>query len=157
MIATNNVQTFSFSRLAWYFLRDSGEYNLESLTQTKAAMLLKEIVQTHKKDLKIFSGMIDKPGFLDQMISQFNEFMNGQVQPEDIELVLNDNGQDVFADKIQELNLIYTAYLEQIQNYNTNDFQLNALADFLNTKIKLATIIFILKAFHHLPLQNQIW
>ena len=147
LIATNNVQTFSFSRLAWYFLRDSGEYNLESLTQTKAAMLLKEIVQTHKKDLKIFSGMIDKPGFLDQMISQFNEFMNGQVQPEDIELVLNDNGQDVFADKIQELNLIYTAYLEQIQNYNTNDFQLNALADFLNTKIKTSHYHFYIEGF----------
>jgi ATP-dependent nuclease, subunit B len=64
IVATNNVQTFSFSRLAWYFLRDSSDYNLETLTQTKSAMLLKEIVQSHKKDLKIFKHMIDKPGLL---------------------------------------------------------------------------------------------
>jgi ATP-dependent nuclease, subunit B len=55
-------------------LRDSSDYNLETLTQTKAAMLLKNIVQAHKSDLKIFAGMIDKPGFIDQMISQFDEF-----------------------------------------------------------------------------------
>jgi len=147
LIATNNVQTFSFSRLAWYFLRDSSDYNIETLTQTKAAMLLKNIVQEHKSELKIFAGMINKPGFIDQMISQFDEFMNGQVQPDDIEAVLNQNDQDVFADKIQELNLIYGNYLEKIQNYNTNDFQLNALADFLNHKIKTSQYHFYIEGF----------
>ncbi|APU71371.1 PD-(D/E)XK nuclease family protein [Companilactobacillus crustorum] len=147
LIATNNVQTFSFSRLAWYFLRDSSDYNLETLTQTKSAMLLKEIIQKNQSHLKIFSGMINKPGFLDQMISQFDEFLNGQVQPDDIEAVLNTNGQDVFADKIKELNLIYSAYLEQIQNYNTNDFQLNSLADFLNKKIKTNQYHFYIEGF----------
>jgi len=147
LIATNNVQTFSFSRLAWYFLRDSSDYNVETLTQTKSAMLLKNIVQEHKSDLKIFAGMIDKPGFIDQMISQFDEFMNGQVQPDDIEMVLSNSDQGVFADKIKELNIIYGSYLEQIQNYNTNDFQLNALADFLNTKIGSSHYHFYIEGF----------
>ncbi|WP_119326276.1 PD-(D/E)XK nuclease family protein [Companilactobacillus musae] len=147
LVATNNVQTFSFSRLAWYFLRDSSEYNVETLTQTKAAMLLKEIVQNNQKKLKIFSGMINKPGFIDQMISQFNEFLNGQVEPDDIDAVLNSNEQDVFADKIKELNLIYKAYLERIQSYNTNDFQLNALADFLNKQIHTSQYHFYIEGF----------
>lgn len=147
LIATNNVQTFSFSRLAWYFLRDSSDYNLETLTQTKSAMLLKNIVQEHKSELKIFAGMIDKPGFIDQMISQFNEFMNGQVQPDDIDLALNSEQQGIFVDKIKELNLMYGAYLEQIQNYNTNDFQLNSLADFLNTKIGTSHYYFYIEGF----------
>ncbi len=147
LIATNNVQTFSFSRLAWYFLRDSSDYNIETLTQTKAAMLLKNIVQEHKSDLKIFAGMIDKPGFIDQMISQFDEFMNGQVQPDDIEMVLDKSDQGVFADKIKELNLIYGAYLDKIQNYNTNDFQLDSLADFLNKKIKTSQYHFYIEGF----------
>ncbi|GEO57096.1 PD-(D/E)XK nuclease family protein [Companilactobacillus bobalius] len=147
LIATNNVQTFSFSRLAWYFLRDSSDYNLETLTQTKSAMLLKNIVQEHKSELKIFAGMIDKPGFIDQMISQFDEFMNGQVQPDDIDLALNSEQQGIFVDKIKELNLMYGAYLEQIQNYNTNDFQLNSLADFLNTKIGTFHYYFYIEGF----------
>lgn len=147
LIAKNNVQTFSFSRLAWFFLRDSSDYNLETLTQTKAAMLLKEIVSKHQSDLKIFRHMIDKPGFIDQMISQFDEFLNGQVQPDDIGAVLANNGQDVFADKISELNLIYTDYLQEIQNYNTNDFQLNSLVDFLNKKIKTSQYHFYIEGF----------
>lgn len=147
LIATNNVQTFSFSRLAWYFLRDSSDYNRETLTQTKAAMLLKQIIQAHAKDLKVFNHMINKPGFLDQMISQFDEFINGQVQPDDIGEVLASNNQDVFADKIKELNLIYGDYLQQIENYNTNDFQLNSLAQFLNTKIKTSHYHFYIEGF----------
>ncbi|GEO63253.1 PD-(D/E)XK nuclease family protein [Companilactobacillus nantensis] len=147
IVATNNVQTFSFSRLAWYFLRDSSDYNLETLTQTKSAMLLKEIVQSHQKDLKIFKHMIDKPGFIDQMISQFNEFLNGQVQPEDIGDVLAQNKTDVFADKIAELNLIYSDYLQKIQGYQTNDFQLNALADFLNQRLNTSHYHFYIEGF----------
>lgn len=147
LIATNNVQTFSFSRLAWYFLRDSSKYNVETLTQTKAAMLLKEIVQSHQQDLKIFKHMVDKPGFIDQMISQFNEFLNGQVQPDDIGSVLASNQEDVFADKIQELNLIYTDYLKEVEKYNTNDFQLDALADFFNKKIGSTHYHFYIEGF----------
>lgn len=147
LIATNNVQTFSFSRLAWYFLRDSSDYNLETLTQTKASMLLKEIVQEHKNDLKIFKHMIDKPGFIDQMISQFSEFINGQVQPDDIGEVLAKNQQDVFADKIKELNLIYSDYLTEVQKYNTNDFQLESLADFLNKQLSTSHYHFYIEGF----------
>lgn len=147
LVATNNVQTFSFSRLAWYFLRDSSDYNVETLTQTKAAMLLKEIIQKNQKQLKIFSGMINKPGFIDQMISQFDEFLNGEVEPEDIDAVLNTNEQDVFADKIKELNLIYKDYLERIQAYNTSDFQLNALADFLNKQLHTSQYHFYIEGF----------
>ncbi|WP_338231742.1 PD-(D/E)XK nuclease family protein [Companilactobacillus muriivasis] len=147
IVATNNVQTFSFSRLAWYFLRDSSDYNLETLTQTKSAMLLKEIVQAHQKDLKIFKHMIDKPGFIDQMISQFDEFLNGQVQPDDIGSVLAQNQTDVFADKIAELNLIYSEYLQKIQGYKTNDFQLEALADFLNQRLDTSHYYFYIEGF----------
>ena len=147
VIATDNVQTFSFSRLAWYFLRSNKDFNAETLTQTKAAMLLKNIVQENKSELKIFAGMIDKPGFIDQMISQFNEFLNGQVQPDDIEQVLSNEQTDIFADKITELNKIYTKYLEVIQTFNTNDFQLNALADFLNKKIGTSHYHFYIEGF----------
>ncbi|MHC6120188.1 PD-(D/E)XK nuclease family protein [Companilactobacillus sp. FL22-3] len=147
VIATNNVQTFSFSRLAWYFLRDSSDYNRETLTQTKSAMLLKEIVQSNQKNLKVFKHMVDKPGFIDQMITQFDEFINGQVQPDDIGEILAQNQTDVFADKIGELNLIYTEYLKKIATYQTADYQLNALADFLNQQLDTSHYHFYIEGF----------
>ncbi|PMD70746.1 PD-(D/E)XK nuclease family protein [Companilactobacillus nuruki] len=146
LIATHNVQTFSFSRLAWYFLRDSKDYNLETLTQTKAAMILKNIVTNQQNELKVFKHMIDKPGFIDQMITQFQEFIDGQVQPDDIENVLQSDN-DVFADKIKDLNLIYSSYLNAIQNYNTNDVQLDALAQFLNEKPDTSHYHFYIEGF----------
>lgn len=147
VIATNNVQTFSFSRLAWYFLRGDSDYNQETLTQTKAAMLLKNIVQKNQAKLKVFSKMIDKPGFIDQMISQFNEFTKGQIKPDDIEVALEGSDSFVFTDKIKDLELIYDEYLKETATYNTSDFQLNALADFLDKKIGSSHYYFYIEGF----------
>ncbi|WP_164506056.1 PD-(D/E)XK nuclease family protein [Companilactobacillus insicii] len=147
LIATSNVQSFSFSRLAWYFLRSQSIYNTDSLTETKSAMLLRNIILQHKSELKIFSGMVGKPGFIDQLSTQFTELLNGQVEPDDLESVLNQDDPEVFTDKIQELDIIYRDYFEQIQGLATNTFQLDALSKFFDEDLHTQNYYFYISGF----------
>ncbi|WP_164509370.1 PD-(D/E)XK nuclease family protein [Companilactobacillus jidongensis] len=147
LIATSNVQTFSLSRLAWYFLRDQSIYNTDSLTETKSAMLLRNIILQHKSELKIFSGMVGKPGFIDQLSTQFTELLNGQVEPDDLESVLSQDNPEVFTDKIQELDIIYQDYFNQIQGLATNTFQLDALSKFFDENLHTQNYYFYISGF----------
>ncbi|WP_334328681.1 PD-(D/E)XK nuclease family protein [Companilactobacillus sp. HBUAS59699] len=147
LIATSNVQSFSFSRLAWYFLRGQSIYNTDSLTETKSAMLLRNIILQHKAELKIFSGMVGKPGFIDQLSTQFTELLNGQVEPDDLETVLSQNNPEIFTDKIQELDIIYQDYFDQIQGLATNTFQLDALSKFFDQELHTKNYYFYISGF----------
>lgn len=147
LIATSNVQSFSFSRLAWYFLRGQSIYNADSLTETKSAMLLRNIILQHKSELKIFSGMVGKPGFIDQLSTQFTELLNGQVEPDDLEAVLAQDDPEVFTDKIQELDIIYQDYFNQIQGLATNTFQLDALSKFFDQNLHTQDYYFYISGF----------
>lgn len=147
LIATSNVQSFSFSRLAWYFLRGDSTFNAESLTETKSAMILRNIIDKNKKSLHIFSGMSEKSGFFEQLSKQFNEFQNGQVQPADIEKTLKVDDEVFFKDKVEELNLIYSDYLKATEKYETSDYQLNALANYMNQDLKSKNYYFYVESF----------
>ncbi|WP_164505107.1 PD-(D/E)XK nuclease family protein [Companilactobacillus hulinensis] len=147
LIATSNVQIFSFSRLAWYFLRGQSIYNTESLTETKSAMLLRNIILQHKSELKIFSGMVGKPGFIDQLSSQFTELLNGKVEPDDLDAVLSQDNPDLFTDKIAEMNIIYNDYYKQIEGLATNTFELDALSQFLDEDLHSKDYHFYISGF----------
>lgn len=147
LVASNSVQCFSLSRLAWYFLRGSDVYNIETLTDTKSAMIIRRVIEQNRSQLKILSGMADKSGFIDQLTSQFTEFENGQVTPDDVEDVMKQNQNDIFTGKIGELNLIYRKYTEAIEQYATNNFKLDALADYLDADLHSKHYHFYVEGF----------
>ncbi|MQS88539.1 PD-(D/E)XK nuclease family protein [Companilactobacillus mishanensis] len=147
LVATNKVQCFSLTRLAWYFLRGTDIFNTETLTDTKSAMIIRNIINQQKSHLKILSGMSNKPGFIDQLSSQFTEFQNGEVAPEDISKVLSEKSDELFTGKIDEINLIYKNYCEQIAQFATNNFKMDALADFFNKSLNSKHFHFYVEGF----------
>ncbi|MCH4008241.1 PD-(D/E)XK nuclease family protein [Companilactobacillus sp.] len=147
LVASNRVQCFSISRLAWYFLRGTDIFNTETLTDTKSAMIIRNIIDQHRSDLKILGGMADKSGFIDQLTSQFTEFQNGQVTPDDVQTVMQNKSDDIFTGKIDELNLIYREYTENIDQFATNNFKLDALAEFFDEYAKSKHLYFYVEGF----------
>lgn len=118
IIATNNLQIFSLSRMAWYYLRDTNELNAMTLTETKKAMIIKYIITQHQKDLKIFKGEINKEGFIDELSSQIDELLQGQIDIDDLTNIINNSDSNFEKQKIRELKIIYADYLDFInQNY----------------------------------------
>lgn len=132
LVASSQVQCFSLTRLAWYFLRGSDIFNTETLSDTKSAMIIRNIIIKNKAKLKILSGMADKSGFIDQLTSQFTEFENGKVQPDDLKKVIAEKKDSVYTGKLEEINLIYQEFTDKIARFATNNFKLDALAEYFD-------------------------
>lgn len=147
LVASSKVQCFSLSRLAWYFLRGTDLFNNEALSDTKSAMIIRRIISNNADKLKILGGMADKTGFIQQLTSQFTEFENGNVSPDDVEQVMQQQDGNVFMGKIEELNLIYRQYSQEIQQFATNDFQLEQLAEFFEKYSNSKHLYFYVEGF----------
>ena len=53
LFATTALQVLSFSRLAWYFMKDSPEYQAPRLSQAGANMLVYKILREQKEKLTL--------------------------------------------------------------------------------------------------------
>ncbi|MBA1434989.1 PD-(D/E)XK nuclease family protein, partial [Bombilactobacillus bombi] len=138
IFATNQVQVFSFSRLAWYFLRNDPVYQTPQLTATTQAMILAKIVQQLAAQLHLYKGEASRPGFIVTLQEQINELINGNISSERLQQLAS-QAQDVgdLTIKLSDLQLIYQAYQEQIQDTYSNNQQLNSLLkNFLETDEK---------------------
>lgn len=130
VFATNQVQIFSFSRLAWFFLRNDPLYQSPQLTDTMQAMMLAKIVQRLAPQLHLYNGEANRIGFIADLSSQINDLIAGNFSEERLQALLeqvdqNKNG-DLFL-KLADLKLIYQEYRQQIQGLYSDKEQLAQL------------------------------
>lgn len=118
-----NLQVFSFSRLAWYFLKDKQIYQHKQLSDAGMAMLLRKILLDNREELILFRKEIDKKGFIEQLITLFKEFSSGNISAEDLQQTLENKDNTVkFFDqktKISELTLLYQLFIKEMDK---NDY-----------------------------------
>lgn len=118
-----NLQVFSFSRLAWYFMKDNKIYQHKQLSDAGMAMLLRKILLENRDELILFRKEVDKKGFIEQLITLFKEFFAGNITPADLEhSILNEENSVKFFDqktKITELLFLYQLFVAEL---NKNDF-----------------------------------
>ena len=118
-----NLQVFSFSRLAWYFLKDEEVFHKKQLSDAGMAMMLRKILLNHKEELIIFRKEIDKEGFIQQLINLFKELLAGNITIEDLEQTINkDLKTPELLDqrvKLSELLTLYRLFMNEIEK---NDF-----------------------------------
>ena len=55
-VAVNKLHILSFSRLAWYFLKDEAIKLPQILDDAASVMLLEQIVKDHQNELKLFQN-----------------------------------------------------------------------------------------------------
>ncbi|MDO1605441.1 PD-(D/E)XK nuclease family protein [Lactobacillus sp. YT155] len=134
-VATSNLQIFSLSRLAWYFLRNINALIRPSLTTTKKSMIVKNILLQHIDELSIFKGEVRTNGFINELTSQFDEFIEGNIQPEDLENFINNSESNFEKQKFTELKLIYADYYQlNNQEYLSNEYLNDQLINLFNNK-----------------------
>ena len=71
--AQSQLQVFSFSRLAWYFMKNESIYQVPRLSKAGVGMLIDRIILEHQDELTVFNGEQTQPGFIQQLASQFDE------------------------------------------------------------------------------------
>lgn len=114
-----NLQVFSFSRLAWYYLQDTALFSHSQLTETGLSMLIRKILKENEEDLTIFRGESRQQGFVEKTTALFMEMRNGRVHPEDLEeLFINEwteeyNHSDLKL-KLRDIKRLYEAFMEQL-------------------------------------------
>lgn len=86
MFAAANVQTFSFSRLMWYFLKEQPSLSKTKLTATGLAMIVTHILhELDEQDLHVFNRERNSPGFSKKLAEQIIELKLGGFMPDDLE------------------------------------------------------------------------
>ncbi|MDZ7835898.1 MAG: hypothetical protein U5K84_11825 [Alkalibacterium sp.] len=114
-----NLQVFSFSRLAWYYLQDSAVFSQSQLTETGLSMLIRKILKENEEELTIFRGESHQQGFVEKTTTLFMEMRNGRVQPEDLEDLFtteetDGSGHSDLGLKLKDIRRLYEAFMDQL-------------------------------------------
>ncbi|NRD78383.1 helicase-exonuclease AddAB subunit AddB [Bacillus sp. BRMEA1] len=117
---TIRTQVYSFSRLAWRILQETGGISRMHLTSVGLGMLIRKIIDEQKDQLKLFQRAADKTGFVQQVEQIITEFKRYCISPEELirgtqELGINDTtAGKALQDKLSDLNFIYGKFEEEI-------------------------------------------
>lgn len=154
--AQSQLQVFSFSRLSWYFLRDTPQYQRQRISPAGTNMLLYQIINRRADDLYLFGKDANKPGFLQKLARQINEVQLGNIQPNDLfEILETQKVSDSLSDKLHDFSIIYQEYIDQIyQQYFDNSNGIQLLNDYL-VNADLQNYHFIIDGFNKLSAQEM--
>lgn len=126
-------QVYSFHRLSWYYLQQTGLVNEATLSETGAAMIMRKVLVSLEEELVLYRGELNKAGFIKQLLAFHQEMQISQVSVDDLR-----NPQTVATKatdeslKFKELALIYQSYEEQLLVRNLQPSQpVSLLADYL--------------------------
>jgi len=113
------AQVYSFSRLAWRILQETGGISRIHLSSVGMSMLIRKIIEEQKEQLGLFQRAADKTGFIKQLEQMITEFKRYCIRPEElIQSAFQSNGDATAAnalnDKIKDLEIIYKRFEDEI-------------------------------------------
>lgn len=125
--AQSQLQVFSFSRLAWYLLKNTAEYQVPRISTTGLNMLVLSILKERQGQLKLFAGEINHPGFIAQITTQLEQLRQSNIDAASLQNLANQLGdQGDLAAKLHDLNIIYPIYESKLKGRyvgNTDIYQ----------------------------------
>lgn len=123
------AQVYSFSRLGWRILQETGGASRYHLSEAGLNMLIRKIIDEKKDELRIFRRAADKNGFINQVEQMLTEFKRYCIEPETLAQssgMLGGSGRadKSLADKMHDLEIIYKHYEEAVAGkyINSGDY-----------------------------------
>lgn len=106
------AQVYSFPRLAWRILQETGGMSRIHLNSIGTNMLIRKIIEDQKENLKLFQRTVDKNGFIQQLEQMVIEFKRYCVRPEELSQL--GTPSKVLQDKLNDLEIIYKCFEEMV-------------------------------------------
>lgn len=107
LYAQTQVQVFSFTRLAWYLMKNEAAYQVPRLSAAGIDMLLYRILRAHADELRLFGGEVSQTGFITQLAKEINELQTANLTPEEVtQLAAQAPAGDLQA-KLHDLAIVY--------------------------------------------------
>lgn len=162
--STIRGQVYSFNRLAWYFLQDSGQINGQSISDTGSAMIMRKVLDALTEELLIFRGEVKKEGFIAKLLELYQEFQLGNISSDNLDFSLDNQTASKRKDfelKMYEIKRIFAAYEEELAKRKLQIEQpLTMLTNFLASEnsqemAKLEQKLFIVTGFSNFNMQEQ--
>ncbi|MEH7180839.1 helicase-exonuclease AddAB subunit AddB [Neobacillus vireti] len=114
------AQVYSFSRLAWRILQETGGISRYHLSSVGISMLIRKIIEEKKDQLKLFQRAADKNGFVQQVEQMITEFKRYCIQPNELiqeTMMVNQSGGSAsraLQDKLKDLEMIYRQFEDEV-------------------------------------------
>ncbi|WP_062512870.1 helicase-exonuclease AddAB subunit AddB [Halobacillus sp. KGW1] len=131
------AQVFSFSRLAWRVLQETGGGTKKFITSTGVQMMLRKIVEERTSDWRVFQKAVEKQGFIEQLETMITEFKRYRIMPGDLQnqmealdqFVHRTSQEQGLRDKLEDLTYIYDRLVDALRDtYIDSEDQLELLA-----------------------------
>jgi ATP-dependent helicase/nuclease subunit B len=162
------AQVYSFHRLAWFYLQQTGWLSKTAITDTGAMMILRKILLELEEELVLFRGEINKPGFIQQLLALYQEMQTSSIATEDLLFggtASKGNGDD--SVKFAELALIFQRFesemmtrelqVEQPLTLLTRFLQQSSQpTDLVTNPPELSNSLFIISGFSAFSTQEQL-
>lgn len=149
--SVKNLQILSFSRLAWYFLKDAERGLATTLDDAASAMLLEKIITQHKDELALFQQTNINPGLVKDIYTTVLKIYDSNLDLDDME----EEKLDLETkNKIHDLKIIYEAFLSEIAGKFSTKNEIQLQLNELLSKMDLSKKSFYFTDFSHFSLQE---
>lgn len=154
-----NLQVFSFSRLAWFWLQDTDLFVKPQLSASGLSMLVRKLLIQYEEQLTIYRGEVRKAGFVEQLTDLFTELRTGRITQDDLAYLIMQLGSTPqeadFQLKLKDISLLYQAFDQALAGkYIETEDILTALTEKINEMDLSDTTIYI-ESFFRFTAQEQ--
>ncbi|WP_117161546.1 helicase-exonuclease AddAB subunit AddB [Paraliobacillus sp. X-1268] len=159
------AQVFSFSRLAWRVLQETGGATKQFISSIGVQMILRKIIEERTTDWQMFQKSIEKQGFIDQMETMITEFKRYCITPDMLSVQISE--MDRFhhlepneiglKQKLEDLHYIYDKLSNVLYGkYIDSEDQLALLAEKIAETTFLEDAVVYIDGFHRFTPQEQL-
>lgn len=154
-----NIDILSFERLAYRVFEEVGGDNRRLLEETGKSMVLQKLVQVNRKNLPYLGSQMKKPGYLNEVKSLVSEFMQYDVQEQELEEMLKSAGErQLLQMKLSDVGVLYRAFRDYLkEHYMTSEEVMDVLMKVLPLSEKIKNSVLLLDGFTGFtPVQNKV-
>ncbi|MCD7034891.1 helicase-exonuclease AddAB subunit AddB [Metabacillus sp. GX 13764] len=114
------AQVFSFTRLAWRILQETGGISRQHLSSTGLQMMLRKIIDEEREHFQVYGKASEKSGFIQHIEAMMTEFKRYCITPEGLEEHYKElsgspfRSEQALADKLHDLVKVYKGMEEEL-------------------------------------------
>lgn len=129
--AVSHLRIMSFQRLALEALSKMGGSKRTVIDSMGKSMVLKNILYSHREELDLYAGSVEKEGFVDALLRQMAELKRSMITPEQLrEFSMRVKNAELLSKKLSELAKIYESFDAELSGkYVDNEDRLGQLAE----------------------------
>lgn len=136
------AEVLTFNRMAYRVLQETGKGNITRISKCGKSMLLNDILQSKKKQLKFLGRTLENIELVD---TQITEFKKHTISVEMVKQVMEAEEDKYLQAKLKDMLLLYEAFEEKMQNQyiDENDVLMVLAEEIENTSILENACIYI--------------